>query len=71
MSELCHELSAVQSRLALRKGCLITSALASLDLVPGAPQHKRPAVTVRNRIHLARRQFLDALLGLAQRLDQR
>jgi hypothetical protein len=69
VSELCHELSAVQSRLALCKGCLVTLALASLDLVPGAPQQERLAVTVRNRIHLARRHVLDALLGLAQRLD--
>ena len=49
----------------------LLGGLAVTQLFLGAPQQKRPAVTVRHRIHLARRQFLQALLGLVQRLDQR
>ena len=43
--------------------------VAQLFLV--APQQKGPAVTVHDRIHLARRHLLQALLGLVQHLDQR
>jgi hypothetical protein len=59
----------VQSRLALRKGYLVTLALADFDLFLGTPQQKNPAVTVCHRIHLACRQFLQAFLGLVQPRD--
>jgi hypothetical protein len=55
----------VQSRLALRKSYLGTPALATLDIGLGAPQQKHSAVTVRDRIHLARSKFLDSFLCLA------
>jgi hypothetical protein len=45
--------------------------LAVTQPVMGVPQQDHPAVMVGHRVHLARRQFLQAASGLVQHLNQR
>ncbi len=47
----------------------LLGGLAVTQPILGAPQQKRPAVAVRHRIHLARHQVLQALIGFVQRLN--
>ena len=47
----------------------LLGGIPATQLLLGAPQQERPAVSVRDRIHLACRQFLQALSSLVQRLD--
>jgi len=49
----------------------LLGGLADAQLVLGAPQQESPAVTIRQRIHLAGRQVLQALPSLLQGRVQR
>jgi hypothetical protein len=49
----------------------LLGGLAGAQLFLRVPQQERPAVTVGHRIHLTAGQFLQALLGLVQRCDER
>ena len=54
----------------IENGCL-SGGLALTETVVGAPQQESAAATVRHRIDLARRQIVEALLGIMENRDER